>query len=406
MIYLCGGIEKRILEKLQKQANDANKGSFKYAWIMDRMKASRQQGITIDISLWQFQTEKNKVTIIDAPGHRDFIKNMITGTAQADCAILVVSASKGEFQTGISSSGQTRQHLLLAYTLGVRQIIVCVNKMDSEIIDYSKARYDEIKAEMCIYLKKIGYNADKVSFVPISGWSGDNLTVKSEKMGWYTGPTLIQAIDLLEAPKRPTEKPLRIPINDVYKIDGYGTVAVGRVETGVLKKKANIVFAPGNLRSEVKSIEMHHEQVEIANPGDNVGFNIKLKPNQIKRGFVAGDALNDPPKEVEEFVAQVVIVNHPNSIKSGYTPVVDCHTCHIACKFQKLIAKIDRRTGAVKEENPKQLKNGDSALVLMKPTKPFCCQTFAEYPPLGRFAVRDMKCTVAVGVIKEIKRKQ
>lgn len=232
------------------------------------------------------------------------------------------------------------------------------------------------------------------------------MIARSEKMPWYNGPCLIQAIDLLESPKRPTEKPLRIPINDVYKIEGFGTVAVGRVETGVLKKKANIVFAPGNMKSEVKSIEMHHEQVEVANPGDNVGFNVKIKANDIKRGCVAGDAMIDPPKEVQEFVAQIVVVNHPGTIKKGYSPIVDCHTSHIACKFQEIKAKIDRRTGAIKEQNPNSIANGDSALVLMKPLKPLCCETFNEYPPLGRFAVRDMKCTVAVGVIKEIKRKE
>lgn len=218
LIYMCGGIEKRILEKLEKEANEANKGTFKYAWIMDKMKASRERGITIDISLWQFETDKSKVTIIDAPGHRDFIKNMITGTAQADAAVLVVAATKGEFEAGISSDGQTKEHLLLAYTLGVKQLIVCVNKMDSDTVDYSKQRFDEIRTEMGGYLKKIGYSVDKVNFVPISGWTGDNMTIKSDKMTWYNGPTLIQAIDLLEAPRRPVEKPLRIPINDVYKI--------------------------------------------------------------------------------------------------------------------------------------------------------------------------------------------
>lgn len=216
---------------------------------MDKMKASRERGITIDISLWQLETEKKKVTIIDAPGHRDFIKNMITGTAQADCAILVIAATKGEFQAGISNEGQTREHLLLAYTLGVKQMIVCVNKMDADSVQFSKQRYDEIKVEMTQYLKKIGYNPEKISFVPISGWTGQNMIIKSEKMPWYEGPSLIQAIDHLETPKRPVEKPLRIPINDVYKIDGHGTVAVGRVETGVLKRKANIVFAPGNLKT-------------------------------------------------------------------------------------------------------------------------------------------------------------
>lgn len=279
LIYKCGGIEKRTLEKLEKEANEANKGTFKYAWIMDKARASRERGITIDISLWKFQTEKTNVTIIDAPGHKDFIKNMITGTAQADCAILIAPATKGEFEAGISADGQTREHLLLAYTLGIRELIVGINKMDADSVQYSKNRFEEIKQELSAYLKKIGFNPEKVRFVPISGWTGDNMIEHSDKMEWYKGPCLIEAIDLIPAPKRPTEKPLRIPINDVYKIEGHGTVVVGRVETGILKRKANITFAPGNAKSEVKSIEMHHEQIDFANPGDNVGFNVKLKAN-------------------------------------------------------------------------------------------------------------------------------
>lgn len=381
-------------------------GTFKYAWLMDRVKASRERGITIDISLWQLETPKNKVTIIDAPGHRDFIKNMITGTAQADAALLIVAATKGEFEAGISSEGQTRQHLLLAYTLGVKQLIVCVNKMDADTVKYSKDRFDEIKKEMTQYLKKVGYNPEKVQFVPVSGWSGENLITKSANMPWYDGPHLVQAIDNLQTPKRPIEKPLRIPINDVYKIEGHGTVAVGRVETGVLRKKANVVFAPGNLKTDVKSIEMHHEQVEFANPGDNVGFNIKLKVNEVKRGYVAGDAMIDPPKEVEEFVAQIIVINHPGTIKKGYTPIVDCHTSHIACKIVEIKAKVDRKTGAITQQTPNSIANGDSALVVMKPLKPFVCEVFSEYPPLGRFAVRDMKNTVAVGIVKEVRRKE
>lgn len=373
---------------------------------MDKMKASRDRGITIDISLWQFETAKTHVTIIDAPGHRDFIKNMITGTAQADSAILIASACKGEFEAGISAEGQTREHLLLAYTLGVKQLIVAVNKMDAESVNYSEARFNEIKEELTNnYIKKIGYAPEKVRFVPISGWNGDNMIERSANMKWYDGPCLTEAIDLLEAPKRPVDKPLRIPINDVYKIEGFGTVAVGRVETGILKKKVNVTFAPGKAQSEVKSIEMHHEQIESAEPGENVGFNIKLKTNEVKRGYVAGETNRDPPKETEDFVAQIIVLNHPGSIKKGYTPVIDCHTSHIACKFDELRATIDRRTGVVKQENPDAIKNGDSALVLMKPQKPFCCETFAEYPPLGRFAVRDMKKTVAVGVIKTVNKK-
>jgi elongation factor 1-alpha len=406
LIYKCGGIDKRTLEKYEKEAAELGKSSFKYAWVMDKLKSERERGITIDISLWQFESPKYHFTIIDAPGHRDFIKNMITGTSQADCAILMIASPQGEFEAGISKEGQTREHALLAFTLGVKQMIVCINKIDEKTVNYAQSRYDEIKKEVSEFLKKVGYKPDTIPFIPISGWNGDNMLERSPNTGWYTGPILMEALDLIEPPKRPTEKPLRIPLQDVYKIGGIGTVAVGRVETGILKPGMSVVFAPTGAKSEVKSVEMHHEALTEAIPGDNIGFNVKgLSVTDIKRGNVAGDAKNDPPQEVESFLTQVIIMNHPGQIENGYCPVLDCHTAHIACKFAEIKCKIDRRTGRATEEEPKFIKNGDSALIVMKPSKPMCCETFAEYPPLGRFAVRDMKQTVAVGVIKETTRK-
>jgi elongation factor 1-alpha len=407
LIYKCGGIDKRTIEKFEKEAADMGKASFKYAWVMDKLKSERERGITIDISLWQFETPKYHFTIIDAPGHRDFIKNMITGTSQADCAILMIASPQGEFEAGISKEGQTREHALLAFTLGVKQMIVCCNKMDEKTVNFSEERYLEIKKEVSDFLKKVGYKPDTINFIPISGWMGDNMLERSPNTNWYKGPTLIEALDKIEAPKRPTEKPLRLPLQDVYKIGGIGTVPVGRVETGILKPAMKVVFAPAGVETEVKSVEMHHESIPEAIPGDNVGFNVKgLSIKDIKRGYVCGDTKSDPPKEVLEFLAQVIIMNHPGQIENGYTPVLDCHTAHIACKFHEITAKIDRRTGKATEEEPKFVKNGDSALIRLKPTKPMCCETFTEYPPLGRFAVRDMKQTVAVGVIKGTTRKE
>jgi elongation factor 1-alpha len=403
LIYKCGGIDKRTIEKFEKEAAEMGKGSFKYAWVLDKLKAERERGITIDIALWKFETPKFEVTIIDAPGHRDFIKNMITGTSQADCAILIVASGTGEFEAGISKNGQTREHALLAFTLGVKQMIVGVNKMDDKSVNFSQQRYDEISKEVSAFLKKVGYNPEKVPFVPISGWNGDNMLEPSPNMPWYKGPTLLQALDAIVSPQRPTDKPLRVPLQDVYKIGGIGTVPVGRVETGILKPGMVVTFAPVGITTEVKSVEMHHESLTEAKPGDNVGFNIKnVSVKDIRRGNVAGDSKNDPPGEAANFTAQVIVLNHPGQIHAGYAPVLDCHTAHIACKFSELLSKIDRRTGKSTEDFPKMIKSGDAAMVLMVPSKPMCVEKFASYPPLGRFAVRDMRQTVAVGVIKDV----
>jgi len=406
LIYKCGGIDKRVIEKFEKEANDMGKGSFKYAWVLDKLKAERERGITIDIALWKFETAKFMFTIIDAPGHRDFIKNMITGTSQADVAMLVIASGTGEFEAGIAKTGQTREHALLAFTLGVKQLIVAVNKMDDKSVNYSEARYNEIKTEVTNFIGKIGFNTERVPFIPISGWNGDNMLERSDNMPWYKGPILIEALDAIKPPKRPSDRPLRLPLQDVYKIGGIGTVPVGRVETGVLKPGMTVRFAPGNIETEVKSVEMHHEQMAEANPGDNVGFNIKnVSVKDIRRGNVASDAKNDPAAETENFQAQVIIMNHPGQIHNGYAPVLDCHTCHIACKFAEIMKKVDRRTGKELDEVPKFIKSGDSAIVLMIPSKPMCVETFSDYAPLGRFAVRDMRQTVAVGVIKEVTKK-
>uniref|UniRef100_A0A8C6L121 Elongation factor 1-alpha n=1 Tax=Nothobranchius furzeri TaxID=105023 RepID=A0A8C6L121_NOTFU len=419
LVYKCGGVDQRKLEKFEKAAAQMGKSSFKFAWLLDKLKAERERGITIDISLLKFNTQKYSMTIIDAPGHRDFIKNMITGTSQADVALLVVSAAKGEYEAGVSRSGQTREHALLAYTLGVKQIIVCVNKMDTTEPPYSQKRYDEVVRGVKVFLRKIGYDVTAVPFIPISGWTGENMITPTQKMPWYqgwkarrregtaSGKTLLDVLDSINPPVRTVNKPLRLPLQDVYKIGGVGTVPVGKIETGILKPGMTLMFSPAKLTAEVKSIEMHHQGLDTALPGHNVGFNIKnVSVKNLHRGDVAGNAQQDPPSDVRSFEAQVIILNHPGKIKSGYSPVLDCHTAHVTCRFAELKEKLDRRTGRKLEDHPQILMSGDAATVKMVPAKPMCVESFFNYPPLGRFAARDLKQTVAVGVIKSVEKDQ
>jgi len=407
LIYELGGIDKRELAKLEQKAKEAGKASFKYAYVMDNLKAERERGITIDISLWKFSTEKYDFTVIDAPGHKDFIKNMITGTSQADAAILVIDSTTGGFEGGISKDGQTREHALLSKTLGISQLIVACNKMDDNTVKYSQARYNEIKAEMeRVLTKEIGWKPEQIKYVPISGWNGDNMLHKEvdgkDNLPWYNGPTLVDLLNQLVPPKRPLDKPLRLPVQDVYTINGVGTIPVGRVESGIMKPGQKLQVSPSGAIGEVKTVEMHHTQLPEAIPGDNIGFSTKgLNKENTKRGFVVGDSARDPPYPCNSFTAQVIISNHPGEIRAGYQPVFDCHTAHIACKFNKLLEKTDARRKN-KTENPEFIKKGESGLIEVVPSKQLTVEAFSDYPALGRFAVRDMKQTVAVGVIRKV----
>ena len=405
LLYKAGAIDERTVKAFEAEAEKLGKGTFKYAWVLDNLKEERERGVTIDLRFLKFDTKKYAYTIIDAPGHRDFVKNMITGASQADAAVLFVSAKKGEFEAGIGPGGQTREHAFLAFTLGVRQVIVAVNKMDDVSVNWNKERYEEVKNEVSRMLKMVGFKVDKINFIPTSGWTGDNLFGKSDKMPWYTGPALIEALDLLELPPKPTNKPLRIPVQDIYSITGIGTVPVGRVETGVLKEGDKLIFMPSNKTAEVKSLEMHHSRIPAAEPGDNIGINVRgISKTDVHRGDVAGK-VDNPPTVAKEFVGQIIVIYHPTAIAAGYTPVLHYHTGQIACRFTELLRKIDPRTGQVVEENPSYLKTGDAAWVKLEPLHPIAVESYQEFPELGRFAVRDMGTTVAAGVVKEITKK-
>ncbi|HDD63569.1 MAG: translation elongation factor EF-1 subunit alpha [Thermoprotei archaeon] len=404
LLYLTGAVDKRKFKEIEEMAEKMGKESWKYAWILDKFKEERERGLTIDLAFLKFESKKYEFTIIDAPGHRDFVKNMITGASQADAAILVVSAKQGEYEAGISAAGQTREHIFLASTMGIRQMVVAVNKMDT--VNYEQKRYEEVKQGISKLLKIARYNPAKVPFIPVSGLKGDNLVERSPNMPWYKGPTLIEALDLFEEPPRPVDKPLRIPIQDVYSITGVGTVPVGRVETGVLKPGDRVIFMPPKKVGEVKSIEIHHRRVDQAIPGDNIGFNVKgIARDEIRRGDVCGHT-NNPPTVAEEFVGKIWIFYHPTAIGVGYTPVLHIHTATVPVRFTELIAKIDPRTGATIEEHPSYLRQGDFAVVRFKPLKPVVVELRSEFEPLGRFAIRDSGRTIAAGIVTEVKKAQ
>ncbi len=391
-----GHIEQHVIDGNEKLAAEMGKAGFGFAYVMDGLKEERERGITIDVAHKEFFTPNYYFTVIDAPGHRDFVKNMITGTSQADAAVLCVAADDGV-------NAQTKEHAFLARVLGVQQLIVNVNKMDISGVDYSQEKYDSVVTEVTGLLKMAGFKTDEIPFIPCAALAGDNVFNKSENMPWYNGMTLFEAIDKIQMPPKPTDRPLRLPIQDVYKISGIGTVPVGKIETGVLNVGKTVVFNPSQQTAEVKSIEMHHTNVEKAEPGDNVGFNVRgLAATDIRRGDVAGYTDNAPMfvRHDETFVGQIQLMDIPKAIGSGYTPVFHAHTSQVAVRFVDLL-----ENSKTKEANPPFLKTGDAALVRFMPTKPMAIEQMDAFPELARFAIRDMGKTVAAGVCMKVEKK-
>jgi elongation factor 1-alpha len=395
-MYDAGAVPPHIIEKYREEAKQKGKESFAFAWVMDSLKEERERGITIDIAHKRFDTDKFYFTVVDCPGHRDFVKNMITGASQADAAVLVVAAPDGVM-------AQTKEHIFLSRTLGINQLIVAINKMDA--VDYSETRFKEVVEQVSGILKMIGFKPAEIPFVPTSAFYGDNVVKLSDKTPWYKGMSMMQALDNLKQPEKPSTLPLRIPVEDAYTISGIGTVPVGRVETGTMKKGDKVVFMPGGATGEVKSIEMHHEEIPQAVPGDNIGWNVRgIGKTDVRRGDVCGHTDN-PPKVADEFVGQIVVLQHPSAITAGYTPVFHAHTSQIACQLIALNRKLDPKTGQTKEENPAFIKAGDAAIVTIKPTKPMVIEPVKEIPQLGRFAIRDMGMTIAAGMCMSVKQR-
>jgi len=402
LFYKAGAIPEKTIKDFEEEAKALGKESFKYAWVLDKLKEERERGLTIDLAFYKLETPKKFFTVIDSPGHRDFVKNMVTGASQADGAILLISAKRGEYEAGTNPGGQTREHAFLAKTLGVDQMVVAVNKMDDASVNYGEQRYEEVKDGISRLLKMVGYDPIKIEFVPTSGWVGDNLVEKSENTPWYKGPTLLEALDIFQMPSKPTDKPLRIPVQEVYTIRGVGTVPVGKVETGLLKLDDHIVFMPSGEAGDVKSIETHYTKMPQAGPGDNIGFNVKgVEREKIKRGDVAAHP-NNLCTVAKAFKGRIFIIHHPTAIAQGYTPVLHLHTAQVAVRFDQLLQKLDPRTSQVVEENPGYLRTGDAAIIRFVPLQPVAMEVYKDFPQLGRFALRDMGTTIGAGIVMEI----
>jgi elongation factor 1-alpha len=393
LLYETGSVPDHVIDQHREEAEEKGKGGFEFAYVMDSLAEERERGLTIDIAHQQFETDAYEFTIVDTPGHRDFVKNMITGASQADNAVLVVAADDGV-------QPQTQEHVFLARTLGIGELVVAVNKMDRA--QYDETRFREVIAEVKELLDQVRFATSDASFIPISALEGDNVAERSDAMGWYDGPTVLDALDALSAPEPPTDAPLRIPIQDVYEISGVGAVTVGRVETGTMESGDAVMFQPADTGGEVKTIEMHHEEVPRAEPGDNVGFNVRgVGKDDVRRGDVCGPA-SDPPTVAETFQAQIVVMQHPSVITAGYTPVFHAHTAQVACTIESLDQRLDSASGEVEAENPDYIENGDAAVVTVRPRKPLSVEPSDEIPELGSFAVRDMGQTVAAGRVLSV----
>lgn len=401
LMFLSGIVPEQEMKKLREEAERNGKPGFEFAYIMDHIKEERERGVTIDLSYQKVITPKRQVTIIDAPGHKDFVKNMITGASQADAAFLTIAAKEGV-------QPQTKEHLWLLRTMGVGQIAVNINKMDT--VDYKEEAFNKVKSEVSALLKVVGINPEKTTFLAVSGLKGENIREKSSKMSWYKGPTIWEQLDLFEEPKKPVDLPMRMPIQDVYEITGIGTVPVGKIETGVMKVGQKVVILPGRsgigVNGEVKSIEMHHEQFQEASAGFNVGINIRgVGKKDIARGDVICTA-DKPATIAEEFTAQVAIINHPTVVAKGYTPVFHVHTAQVPCQLIEILHKIDPTSGQPVKGQVDFLKNGDVAMIKFKPMGNLVIEKSKDNPHMARFAVRDAGATVAAGVCIDLVEKK
>ena len=440
LLFEMGGIPEREMEKLKAEADRLGKSSFAFAFYMDRQKEERERGVTISCTTKEFFTDKWHYTIIDAPGHRDFIKNMISGAAQADVALLMVPAD-GNFTTAIQKGnhkagevqGQTRQHARLINLLGVKQLIIGCNKMDTDVAGpYKKERYDEVGGEMKNMLMKVGWKKPFIEkstpVLPLSGWMGDNLNKKSTNMAWWAGMDIIKEgtseklhidtlydclNDMCTPPGRNDTAAMRLPVSGIYKIKGVGDVLAGRVEQGLVKPNEEVVFMPTNTPAnpcggKVFTIEMHHTRHEVAKPGDNVGLNIKGldKQNMPRVGDVMIYKKDKTLSQCGEFNAQIQTLDIPGEIKIGYSPIGFVRCGRSACRATEFVFKVGKETGGKKLESPHALKSNEMAEVVFRPQQPMVVDSFKNCEGLSRIAFLDGNTAVMLGKVTQLKYKK
>lgn len=397
-------VDERTMQKYAREATDLKRSSWFIAYIMDTIEEERLKGITVEVGRAIAKTEKKRYTILDAPGHRNYVPNMIAGVGQADVAILVISARKGEFEAGFDKGGQTREHALLARTLGVRKLIIAINKMDDITVQWSKERFDDIKNKLYQYLKSVGYNVAKdVITVPMSAMSQENVAVTIDKSicDWYDGLSILETLDSLPPIPRNETGPLRIPIADKYK--DMGTLYVhGKVEQGIVRAGQRLVIMPGNYPIEILTVENDETQLKRAKPGENIKLSIKgIEEDHISRGFIICD-IDDPIHSVSDFVAQLAIHDLPDN-KSIFCAGLNCilHSSSSSEEITivRLMAELDPKTQQIKTKLPNFVKNKSSVIAHIQASQSICLETFKDVPQLGRFTLRNEHKTIAFGKV-------
>ena len=402
ILFHTGQIDQRTIEKFEREAKQRGRDSWWLAYILDTTEEERSKGITVEVGRACFETPNKRFTILDAPGHKSFVANMIQGAAQADIAVLVISARKGEFETGFEKGGQTREHALLAKTLGVRVLIVVINKMDEPTVKWAKERYDECVNKLIPFLKASGYNSKHVHFLPIAALSGGNIKDRLDKTTcpWYDGPSLLELLDSISVGGRDADGPLRIPILDKY-ID-RGIIAMGKVESGTIKENQEVLVMPQGVKARIDKVYINDGEVAVAKPGENVKVKIRgCLEDDVLRGFVLCTK-ESPVVATTQFEAQVMLLelDHKNLFTAGYSAVLHLHTAEEEVVVAKLVAELDKKTGEPKPGGPPRfVKSGALCVCVLKTTRSVCVEKFENMQQLGRFTLRDEGRTIGIGKV-------